>query len=740
MRLLRSVANVGVESLTGKSSLVPMRNLWNEWEIHFLILTSLALQFLLFFAGGMRKRSTWPALSTILWLAYLSADSVAVFILGHLAVRGASGPEHELLLFWAPFLLVHLGGQDTITALSVQDNELWTRHLLGLVSQVAVAGYVVSKSSWQDKRMLAATVIVFLSGSFKYAGRTYCLYSARPANVRFQALRRLSNGLKWNRAWNLSQYRRTDERLERTVGARFDLMVGKKVKRLDDRDRVDEEIMSADAPINELAILYVLFNLPSMLVSFDNSSLHWPYEYVGQKLLNSYERFYTKAPFLYFYVRTVFSICQSFPICNGFPYNLCGIFIFLKIPTMFLYLSIPIALVLFILAEKEHQVHNRVDVVVTYILLIGAIILDVFSVSMSILSSARRSSRYRGQHRIQKAILRVANYIQPTWSKKKWSEKLVQYSMVKKHSQEDTTCMSSPWHWIIERLTACGVEQLDPNLTHTPVTEDLKGFVLNNLIQFGKNKEYNIANFWGLLALQKWKPMGLGTMALYHSINGVKDAPRSILIWHIATDICYYCENSDMANTDSERLMVKKQMSRELSNYILYLVFKCGVMLTSNTQLLYNEVHDEINGILKDQLPQMANLGEKEVVKKVFEGTKAKQQPCTVNEEQEQSIDTGNTTAVHVKKLLDDTEDSIYSPVLPRASNVAQELMGIEEKEERWNLIAAVWLEMLYCTAPRCGGAFHYDHLAKGGEFITHVLVLMRSLGPFLPGHNNTAP
>src|SRR4051812_7000828 len=98
-----------------------MRNLWNEWEIHGLVLASLALQFFLFFIGGMRRRSTLRIINAFLWLAYLSADSVAVFVLGHLAVR-ASGLQHELIAFWAPFLLVHLGGQDTITALSAQDN------------------------------------------------------------------------------------------------------------------------------------------------------------------------------------------------------------------------------------------------------------------------------------------------------------------------------------------------------------------------------------------------------------------------------------------------------------------------------------------------------------------------------------------------------------------------------------------------------------------------------------------
>uniref|UniRef100_A0ACD5ZFK0 Uncharacterized protein n=1 Tax=Avena sativa TaxID=4498 RepID=A0ACD5ZFK0_AVESA len=459
--------------------------------------------------------------------------------------------------------------------------------------------------------MLAATVIVFLSGSFKYAGRTFCLYSARPANVRVQALDRLSIDLDIMKSVDADDQYRLNLLIAESrmlVLEHFDLMVGK-------------------------------------------------------------------------------------------------------------YLSIPIALVLFILAEKEHQVHSGVDVVVTYILLIGAIILEVCSVSMSIISSVR-SSRFGGQNRIQKAILRVANYIQP----KQWSEKLAQYSMAKKYSQEDNTGMSSPWNWIVERLAACGVEQLDPSLTHTPVTKDLKGFIFNSLVQFGKNKEYNIGNFRGLLALQNWKPKGPGTMALYHSINGVKDFPTSILIWHIATDICYYCGNSDTNNTNSERSMAKKQISRELSNYIFYLVFKCGVMLTSNTQLVYNKVHAEIYRIVR---PKMANLGEKEVIKKVYEGTRTEQPPSMVNEEQEQSA---------VKKLLNNTVEDIYSPVLPRASKVAQELMGIKDEADRWDLTAAVWLEMFYYTAPRCGGAFHYQHLATGGEFITHVLLLMRSLGPFLPG------
>jgi hypothetical protein len=291
-----------------------VRNLWNEWEIHGLILASLALQVLLFFTGGMRRRSTSRVLSTVLWLAYLSADTVAVFVLGHLAVRGASGSEHELILFWAPFLLVHLGGQDTITALSVQDNELWTRHLLGFVSQVGVAGYVVSRSSWPDKRLLAATVLVFLAGSFKYACRTYCLFVACPANLRVYSLENLSlqlAKLKTAAAQVGDRGRRLDffagtsrAGALQLLAAKFDLMIGMRggVRRQRTILALDQEvdameIISADAPLNEVMTILAMDDLPRMLERFQSTRcLGETYKFVAEKLVKCYELFYTKIP------------------------------------------------------------------------------------------------------------------------------------------------------------------------------------------------------------------------------------------------------------------------------------------------------------------------------------------------------------------------------------------------------------------------------------------------------------
>lgn len=110
-------------------SLPGAQQLWNQWEIQCLVLASFSLQVFLLFFSGMRKRRRSSALSLLLWIAYLLADYAATFTLGRLTLH-LDDPRHQLLLFWTPFLLLHLGGQETITAFSTEDTLLWKRHLL----------------------------------------------------------------------------------------------------------------------------------------------------------------------------------------------------------------------------------------------------------------------------------------------------------------------------------------------------------------------------------------------------------------------------------------------------------------------------------------------------------------------------------------------------------------------------------------------------------------------------------
>ncbi|XBJ05978.1 hypothetical protein VPH35_024660 [Triticum aestivum] len=157
--------------------------LFNEWEIQLLVLLSFTIQLFLLFAGNLRRRRSSGFVRVLIWLAFLGADLIAVYALGLLArqennintiIERGSQP---LAFFWAPFLLIHLGGQDSITAFSMEDNNLWPRHLLNLVVQVVLALYVFWRSTktLHDMGLLVSGVLVFVAGIIKYGERTWCL-------------------------------------------------------------------------------------------------------------------------------------------------------------------------------------------------------------------------------------------------------------------------------------------------------------------------------------------------------------------------------------------------------------------------------------------------------------------------------------------------------------------------------------------------------------------------------------
>ncbi|GLT61474.1 hypothetical protein SLA2020_341770 [Shorea laevis] len=170
------------------SSLLPPRvknikKIWDEWNIRGIILFSLSLQALLILFAPYRKATKKTFVICLIWYGYLLADWAANFAVG-LISDSQSGRAHpktpensDLLAFWAPFLLLHLGGPDTITALALEDNELWLRHMLGLISQAVAALYVFAQSL-PNNRLWMPTMFMFIAGVIKYAERTRALFLA----------------------------------------------------------------------------------------------------------------------------------------------------------------------------------------------------------------------------------------------------------------------------------------------------------------------------------------------------------------------------------------------------------------------------------------------------------------------------------------------------------------------------------------------------------------------------------
>jgi hypothetical protein len=157
---------------------VMFMQLWKDWELQLLVLLSFMLQVFVLFSGGLRRCSTNSALRLLIWLAYLLSDLVAVYTLGQLSQHESDadgvGEKHKLKFFWTPFLLIHLGGQDTITAFSIEDNELWLRHLLNLLTQVGLAIYSLRPKKSVVLEFQTSYLTIRLIQIFLYEYHLFC--------------------------------------------------------------------------------------------------------------------------------------------------------------------------------------------------------------------------------------------------------------------------------------------------------------------------------------------------------------------------------------------------------------------------------------------------------------------------------------------------------------------------------------------------------------------------------------
>ncbi|KAH7856729.1 hypothetical protein Vadar_004844 [Vaccinium darrowii] len=176
---------------------------WDAWNLRAVILFSLFLQTFLFFSAPLRKRIANSLVTIPIWLAYNLADATAIFGVGLIskACDNALGAyaNPELMAFWAAFLLLHLGGPDTITAFALEDNELWLRHLLQLVVQLATSAYVFILTLSSNNQLWLPTLLVFISALIKSTERTRSLYLASWRRFRDSMIREPDPGKSYHK-------------------------------------------------------------------------------------------------------------------------------------------------------------------------------------------------------------------------------------------------------------------------------------------------------------------------------------------------------------------------------------------------------------------------------------------------------------------------------------------------------------------------------------------------------------
>ncbi|XP_062208263.1 uncharacterized protein LOC133909718 [Phragmites australis] len=674
-------------------ALARVQQLWIEWEIQCLVLVSFSLQAFLLFTAGFRKRHRSRVLSGLLWLAYLSADSVAVFVLGRLTLH-TGDPRHQLVIFWAPFLLLHLGGQETIAAFSMEDCALWKRHLLNLATQSTLAVYVVGKQWRGDKRLVFPMLLMFVCGVGKYAERTWDL---RRAGSRAPGSSSIAGHVTGAR-----------REFEREVFWYYDRL----------NDIVAKKLQLHFELVMELATRGFQLSLDFLMEVIPAKSLR-PETDWNEGLVARIKSSENRADLVYKLAEVHLSLIYDY------LYTKFGGFLgVLHRPTTFVLTSIALSLFLVVLIDQKGTPTSSYygnDITISYILLVGAVALEISSIFMWFMSSywpymTISYLQHRGRHKAFRTMLLIIVRRLGRERRVEWSGKLPQYNMISVCNREN---QAGP----LEKMMRCvGIER--DYTTHVVVSPEVKKVLLDQLLEIATStssaaEELDFANFRG-----QWARNGVGWPWFFEneadppcSSEGAADQPSSsgsaaqdalqisaiqdldfvssAILWHFVTDICLLA--SQAVHEATGGISRLRRSSEELSNYIMYLVVKCNVMLGSDGHYVVKVARRDVMlflGMVVDR---------KEFIQKVSDGD----------------------PDVNLKEF----------PALDRAHRVSSELLKMHA-HNRWKLIALVWVEMLCYVAHNCGAGFHAKHLSTGGEFVTHVKMLFFILGFPLRGHS----
>ncbi|KAA8544375.1 hypothetical protein F0562_022357 [Nyssa sinensis] len=594
-----------------------LRRLWNEWEIRGMVLLSLLLQVLLICLGSQRKynRRKWIRFSV--WLAYLSADWIATVALGVLAssqgdsTDGSQDPNYVISAFWAPFLLLHLGGPDTITAYALEDNELWLRHLLGLIVQVAVALYVFVRSLKPTELNFVA-IPIFIAGIIKYGERTWALRSASNKYFRKSIIEVGVGQARREAAGDFATRINIPRHHTYILDTAYDFF------------HRDKEVFAN-----------LMLSTEDLVRSYQETFGYDPFEVIEIELGLVYDVFYTKAVIVY-------SRWGCFLRCVSLSSTIAAFWAFCVI---------------------KRLAYSSVDVGIAFLLLGGAISLEIYAIIVMLSSDWTKLWLIKSDNSVVRQIVCkfVSGFKCMTRNNERWSNSMGQYSIL-------GSCFKSK------------AAKYGEGITFEDIPSNLKSDIFSQLAD----------KLAGTFDITAWKQLsacrGDQVLRERNCIDKLGwsvqvDFDRSILLWHIATDICYQHDSRYGHHPNRE-------VSKLLSNDLMYILAKLPVTFPNKIMVpTLQDIYDQAM-----EFPGMKN--------RIIYESKAQ-----------------------------DSKSELYD-----ALRIVQSLQSLETEQQweiprKWEMISQVWIEMLSYAAIQSKWNQHAQQLRRGGEFLTHVWLLMTHLG-----------
>ncbi|KAI3734488.1 hypothetical protein L6452_13958 [Arctium lappa] len=320
------------------------------------------------------------------------------------------------------------------------DSALWLRHFLGLVVQTAAASYI-TLLSWDGTLLSFLTIPMLLCGIIKYGERTWVLMSADRKNLQdsFQRV----NYARFMEEFSLKEaelllhplYIR-DASILQTANYFFKTLEFKRI----------------------FVDLVLSFRVRVVSQSFfKRQDYKTAFQVIECELGFAYDVLYTKTPIIY----TPFGV-------------------FSRLFTSFVTLSVLVTFLISI-GLRSHK-HVLIDVVVTCILLIGAILLELYAAISSL--SSDWANLWFSQHASKVPLLsHLVLPILSTQKGKRWSNSMHQFSLLDFSLNQKSSTFQEILGFIpigkSLKKNLCEKWQSFCQLKHLDVSPELKSFILD---------------------------------------------------------------------------------------------------------------------------------------------------------------------------------------------------------------------------------------------------------------------
>ncbi|WCJ30727.1 hypothetical protein M5689_012267 [Euphorbia peplus] len=757
-----------------------LKKIWQDWNIRGAVLFSLTMQIILIFLAPFRKLSSNRIITLLIWSAYLLADATATSSIGLIikTTRYDDSSEvqptsEDFLAFWVPFLLLHLGGPDTITAFALEDNQLWVRHLLALITQ-GIATVSLFLGTFSSNQMRLPTLLLFVAGIIKYMERTCSLYLASRDRFRNSMIRKPKVG-----SVNWAKYGDGAE-LEKSTGKAEEAESGVPDKNKGTTSVV--VVVDGEGPkvLDELEIVAEAHNyfkifkglIVDLVFSFrerDESRKFFhaltpqdAFRVIEAELNFMYEVLYTKVAVVHSSLGSCFRLVASS--------------------------SVIVAIVIFHFFIKKHGL-DKIDVGVTYALLLGAIGLDGFALLISIFSNWTLVTVFSRSSRQDKSFLsRFCSRVLPVYKYLLDFKKPQLYGCeTKKHTALRTPIMFRKWTECVpcfNLVTYC--LKGSPVRIHNHMSPvSAQGTISSTDDEVGKfscatadvskkdsfflhDQSKKVRYFLGIdQAVKYWffyKKMFIQLVhltELLDELTYISREPLTMELWKFIFDELKKKSSliNDKEETPKEYFSARGDVALKASgadedgiklmHYLVNVSYDESLLLWHiATELLYNgekrtttdAADNEARGFSKiladymlyiliwrptmmSTIAGMAKLRYEDTcadARRFFKRRGLRPQKVKTACKMVLDIDTDFQSSDLP------TENESLS-VLFKACMLAKEVTKLGDK--KWTIISQVWVELLSYGASHCGATAHAQQLSKGGDLISFVWLLMGHFG-----------